>query len=160
MRGARRIAALLAVGAALAVAACAPLRSAPPPAVSFGNANPEAQQLYYLVNSERAGNGLGGLGWHDLLGGLAQSWTDHMAGTGDYEHQNLDAVLQNPAFTDFSAMGENIIHGGCGLTAEQLHQAWMSSPSHAANILGNWSVVGIGVACSGGDLYATEDFGR
>jgi uncharacterized protein YkwD len=59
-----------------------------------------------------------------------------LAGTDDYSHQNLDAVLRNPAFADFSAMGENIIRGGCGLSAEQLHQAWMSSPLHAANILG------------------------
>jgi len=160
MRRTRRLAALLSVGAALALVACAPLKSGPAPTVSFGNANPEAQQLYSLVNDERAANGLGSVGWNDLLAGLAQSWSDHMAGTGDYSHQNLDAVLQNPAFAGFSALGENIAHGGCGLSGEQLHHAWMNSPLHAANILGNWSVVGIGVTCNGSDLYATEDFGR
>jgi uncharacterized protein YkwD len=36
----------------------------------------------------------------------------------------------------------------------------MSSPPHAANILGNYNAVGIGVACNGSTLYATEDFGR
>lgn len=160
MRGTRRIAVLAAVGAALALAACAPLKAGPPRTVSFGNAHPQAQELYYLVNSERAANGLGGVGWHELLGGLAQNWSDHMAATGDYRHQNLDAVLQDPAFAGFSALGENIIHGGCGLSAAELHQAWMSSPLHRANILGNWSSIGIGVACNGSDLYATEDFGR
>jgi hypothetical protein len=38
MRRTRRIAALLSVGAVLALAACAPLKSGPPPSVSFGNA--------------------------------------------------------------------------------------------------------------------------
>jgi uncharacterized protein YkwD len=159
MRATRRIAVLAAVVAALALAACAPLKSGPP-AISFGNANPQAQELYYLVNNERAANGLGPVGWHDELGGLAQSWSDHMAGTGDYSHQDLYAVLQNPAFAGFSAMAENIIHGDCGLSAAQLHQAWMNSPDHRANILGNYNAIGIGVACNGGQLYATEDFGR
>jgi uncharacterized protein YkwD len=36
----------------------------------------------------------------------------------------------------------------------------MSSPSHRANILGNYNAIGIGVSCNGGDLYATEDFAR
>lgn len=85
MRATRRVAVLAAVAAALAVAACAPLKSGPP-AISLGNANPQAQELFYLVNSERAANGLGPVGWHDELGGLAQGWTDHMAGTGDYAH--------------------------------------------------------------------------
>src|SRR5262249_58630662 len=76
MRALRRIAVLAAVLAALALAACAPLKSGPP-AISFSNANPQAQELYYLVNNERAANGLGPVGWHDEPGGLAQGWSDH-----------------------------------------------------------------------------------
>jgi uncharacterized protein YkwD len=83
-----------------------------------------------------------------------------MAGSGNYSHQNLDAILQDPAYAGFSGLGENILHGGCGISAAQMDQAWMNSPDHRANILGNYSAVGIGVACNGGDLYATEDFGR
>jgi uncharacterized protein YkwD len=49
---------------------------------------------------------------------------------------------------------------GCGLSAQQLHQSWMGSPVHRDNILGNFTVVGIGVACNGSQVYATEDFGR
>jgi uncharacterized protein YkwD len=46
------------------------------------------------------------------------------------------------------------------MSAGQIHQAWMNSPGHRANILGDFSAIGIGVACNGGALYATEDFGR
>jgi uncharacterized protein YkwD len=35
----------------------------------------------------------------------------------------------------------------------------MNSPGHRANILGDFSAIGIGVACNGGALYATEEFG-
>ena len=74
--------------------------------------------------------------------------------------RDLDAILQNPAYAGYSGLGENILHGGCGISAAQMDQAWMNSPDHRANILGDFSAVGIGVACNGGDLYATEDFGR
>src|SRR2546430_12758693 len=89
---------------------------------------------------------------------LAQSWSDYMAVTGNYSHQDLDAVLQNPAYAGYSGLGENILHGGCGITATQMDQAWMNSPEHRANILGNFSAVRIGVACNRGDLYATQQF--
>jgi uncharacterized protein YkwD len=161
MRWVRRTSLLAATAAVVVLAACAPIKEpGPPPAIPFGSAQPQAQELYHLVNAERAAHGLGPMGWHDHLGGLAQGWSEHMAGTGDYSHQNLDAALQNPAFAGFSGMAENIIRGGCGLSAGQLHQAWMNSPSHRDNILGNYNAIGIGVACNGAEVYATEDFGR
>jgi uncharacterized protein YkwD len=154
MRWTRRAALLAATAAIVVLAACAPFKGGPPAAapLPFGSANPQAQELYYIVNNERAANGLGPVAWHDQLGGLAV--------TGNYSHQDLDAVLQNPAYAGYSGLGENILHGGCGISAAQMDQAWMNSPEHRANILGNFSAVGIGVACNGGDLYATEEFGR
>jgi uncharacterized protein YkwD len=83
-----------------------------------------------------------------------------MAATGSMSHQNLNAVLGSPGFGQFSGLGENVIRGGCGMSAGQIHQAWMNSDLHRANILGNFGAIGIGVACNGGALYATEDFGR
>ncbi|HKH25651.1 MAG TPA: CAP domain-containing protein [Acidimicrobiia bacterium] len=163
MRWTRR-ATLLAATAAIVVvvAACVPIKPGPPaaPSIPFGSAHPQAQELYYLVNAERAANGLGPVGWHDQLGGLTQGWSEHMAGSGNFSHQNLDAILQSPGYSGFSGLGENIIHGGCGISSSQLHQAWMASPLHRANILGDFNAVGVGVACNGGELYATEDFGR
>jgi uncharacterized protein YkwD len=80
-----------------------------------------------------------------------------MAGSGNSTHQNLDAILQDPAWGGFNGLGENIIRGGC---AGQMHQAWMSSDLHRANILGNFSVVGIGVACSGTNMFVTVEYWR
>jgi uncharacterized protein YkwD len=162
MRTLRRTALLAAVAAVITLAACAPVKSAPgaAPQISFGKAQPQAQALYYYVNSERAAWGLGPVGWNDQLGGLAQGWSEYMAGTGNFSHQNLSAILLSPAYAGFSGLGENIISGGCGMSAAQMHQAWMSSPVHRANILGNFNAIGIGIACNGSTVYATEDFGR
>jgi uncharacterized protein YkwD len=82
-----------------------------------------------------------------------------MAATGSMAHQNLQAILTG-GFAGFSDLAENVLAGGCGMSAGQVHQAWMNSPLHRANILGGFSAIGIGIACNGGVLYATEDFGR
>jgi uncharacterized protein YkwD len=142
------------------LAACAPVKSAPGgSSISFGSAHPQAQELYWLVNSERAAHGLGPVNWNDQLGGLAQGWSQHMAATGSMAHQNLQA-LADSGFAGFSGLAENVLSGRCGMSAGQMHQAWMNSPAHRANILGGFSAIGIGIACNGGALYATEDFGR
>ena len=104
MRRIRRTTLLAATAAIVVLAACAPFKPGPPAAapLPFGSAPPQAQELYYIVNNERAANGLGPVAWHDQLGGLAQSWSDYMAVTGNYSHQDLDAVLQNPAYGGYS----------------------------------------------------------
>ena len=160
MRQIRRLAPLAAVVAVAVLAACAPLKHGDGAPLPYGNAHPKAHELYFLVNSERSAHGLAPVGWNDQLGGLAQRWSEHMAATGTFAHQNLDAILQHPAYGGWSALSENVSRAGCGTSAVQIHQSWMSSPGHRANILGNYHAVGIGVACNGGVLYATEDFGR
>jgi uncharacterized protein YkwD len=46
------------------------------------------------------------------------------------------------------------------MSSWEIHQAWVSSPRHRANILGNYGAIGIGIACNGGTVAAVEDFGR
>src|SRR5439155_20404421 len=55
-----------------------------------------------------------------------------------------------------SAWGENV---GCAGDADQMHQAFMRSPGHRANILGDWNAVGVG-AYEGRLLWGTEDFAK
>jgi uncharacterized protein YkwD len=160
MRTARLAVPLAAIALVATLAACVPFKSGPSPSLPFGAAHPQAQELYYHVNSERAAHGLGPLGWNDQLGGLAQNWSNQMAASGSMSHQDLGAILNSPGYGQFSGIGENVITGGCGMSAGQMHQAWMSSALHRANILGNFNAIGIGIACNGGTLYATEDFAR
>jgi uncharacterized protein YkwD len=161
MRTTRLAVPLAAIALVATLAACGSLKSGPgAPSLPFGAAHPQARELYLMVNNERAAHGLGPVGWNDQLGGLAQGWSYHMAATGTMSHQNLNAILTSPGFGHFSGLGENVISGGCGMSAAQMHGAWMNSPAHRANILGNFNAIGIGVVCSGGTVYATEDFAR
>jgi uncharacterized protein YkwD len=153
IRTVRRAGPVAAIALVVALAACAPFKSSPSP-------NPVAGQLYAEVNNARAANGLPPLAWNDQLAGLAQGWSGHIASTGDFSHQNLGALLGNPALAGFSGLAKNIMRGTCGMSAAEIHQHWMSSPLHRANILGSYSAIGISVACSGGTVAAAEDFGR
>jgi uncharacterized protein YkwD len=94
-------------------------------------------ELYTQLNSTRAAYGLPPVAWNDQLAGLAQGWSGHIASTGDFSHQNLGALLGSPALAGFSGLAENIMRGTCGMSAAEIHQNWMSSPLHRANILGN-----------------------
>jgi uncharacterized protein YkwD len=163
MRTIRRTAPLAVLAAVIAIAAaCAPVKpgAGGGGGLPFGAAHPVAQELYHTVNNERAAHGLGPVGWNDQLGGLAQGWSEHMAASGGMSHRNLHALLQDPAFAGFSALAENVFAGFCGMSAGQIHQAWMSSAPHRGNILGGYNAIGIGIACNGGSLFATENFAR
>jgi uncharacterized protein YkwD len=117
------------------------------------------RELYDLANADRAANGLPPLAWNDKLGGLAQGWSEQMAASGQFRHSDLNATIRSPEFREFSRLGENILVGGCGMTAAQMEQAWMNSPGHRANILGAFNSIGIGLVCSGGRMWATQSFG-
>ena len=117
------------------------------------------REVYDLVNADRAANGLPALSWHPQLGGLAQGWAEHMGSTGKLEHSDLDATLRSPEFDAFHRLGENILVGNCNMTAVEIEQAWMNSPGHRANILGDFNTIGVGVVCAGGRLWATQSFG-
>ena len=164
MRTALRALPLAAVAVVFALAGCAPAKTPPPapapPSLPFDSADPIAKELSSLTNSDRAANGLDPLAWNDQLGGLAQSWSDHMATTGQLVHQNLDALRETPAYSGFSDLKENILSGACTFTAAQIEAAFMASAPHKVNILGNFTVMGIGVKCDATHLWVTVIFGR
>jgi uncharacterized protein YkwD len=101
MRTALRAFPLAAVAVVFALTACAPTKAPPPaptsPSLPFESADPIAKDLFSSTNADRAANALDPLAWNDQLGGLAQSWSEHLAATGQLVHQNLDALLQTPA---------------------------------------------------------------
>ena len=118
------------------------------------------RDLFNLVNRDRTRAGLPALAWDDRLGGLALEWSHQMAATRNFSHRNLGAALgELPGFT---RLAENILVGQCGMTGAEMHQAWMNSSGHRANIMsGSYNAIGIGVVCSSdGRVWATEDFGR
>jgi uncharacterized protein YkwD len=93
---------------------------------------------------------------------VAGDWSAHMASTGNFAHRDLGAAGSLPGMSKFSALGENIawVEGYANM-GNQLHVGWMKSEGHRANMLQRgFDSVGIGVVCSGGRAWATQNFGR
>ena len=159
--GLRAIAAVaLAAGVTLVGAACAPaIAPAPAPQSTCGMDTVSSAELGAL-NADRAAANLPALAANGQLICLAQSWSHSMASNGTLVHQNLGVLLASPAYAGYTTLGENILEGPSGMTADQMNTAWMNSPDHRANILSpayRW--VGIGLAYANGAVWATEDFG-
>jgi hypothetical protein len=110
------------------------------------------------INQERTSRGLRALIFDMQIRDVARAWSDQMASSGNFVH-NPNYSQQIPA--GWSRAGENIAWGsGTSATVAVLHQALMDSPGHRANILGDFTRVGVGVTVSGGKMWVTEDFGK
>ncbi|HEV8650024.1 MAG TPA: CAP domain-containing protein [Actinomycetes bacterium] len=138
-----------------APAATAPIRSP-------STADKIAKDLFARVNAERAARDLPALAWSTDLARLAANWSEHMASSGTFAHRDLGAARSQPGISRFSALGENIAWvEGYQNDAFQLHIGWMKSDGHRHNILQpGFDSIGIGVVCSGGKAWATQNFGR
>jgi uncharacterized protein YkwD len=136
--------------------AAPPPPPSPPPAASG-----PAAEIVAAVNQTRAGLGLPPFGHNGQLDALARDWSAHMAATGVFAHRNLQATIEQPAFSPFRQLGENILRGGCGMSPREMVDAWMRSPGHRANIASTlYDHIGVGVVCGpDGRVWATQNFG-
>jgi hypothetical protein len=112
--------------------------------VAFGLAIPAASAGAYenealaLLNDARVSAGLEPVAMDPDLVDDALAWSQHMKAEQQLSHNpNLAAVSD-----DWSKLGENV---GVGTSIAALQQAFMDSPGHRANILGDYDHVGIAV---------------
>ena len=145
----------------------APRTTAPPstaatPAGGGSTARTLTNDLFNRLNAERRARGLAALKWDDDLARVASDWSAQMARSGNFAHRDLGAAGGLPGMSKFSALGENIAWvEGYPSMGNQLHVGWMKSEGHRANMLQRgFDSVGIGVVCSGGRAWATQNFGR
>ena len=140
MRNAQRI---LMIVAAVAIAVAA--TAIPAQAGSEGT-------LLARINASRAAAGKPPVEVYWDLADDARAHTNAMVAAG--------SVFHNPSLASvtgvWQALGENV---GVGLDANTLHDAFMASSGHRANILGDYNYVGIGAALDAdGFLWATVVF--
>ncbi len=141
---------LRAAGTLVAAAAlCAGLAGVPAQAV----VDP-GQTLASLANSERAARGIPALTWRADLAETAAQWASRMAATGTLAH-NPSLGTQIVAW---SGLAENVGYAG---DVNALHNAWMASAGHRANLLNtSYSEIGVGVAVANGRVWGVEVFRR
>lgn len=122
----------------------------PAPAANPQPAQPSvAVELLALVNRDRATAGCAPVALHPPL--TAQSQAHAEAQAAD------DRMYHSGGVAGFDTWGENVAYGYD--TAAAVHQAWMESPGHRANILNcAFTVMGAGAADGPSGRYWTEQF--
>jgi len=130
------------------------------PASAQGRNDAREQILVQLANRDRTARGLSPLRWSEALAQAAHLHAVRMVQQNALSHQfpgepGLE-VRASRAGARFSSLAENV---ALGPSAEGIHQQWMNSPPHRANLLDpNLDSVGIAVEDRDGTLFAVEDF--
>jgi hypothetical protein len=122
---------------------------------AVASASPSAEaEFVSMINQSRSAAGLAALSVHNDLVVGARNHTAKMIPTNSIFHSTsaeLGAVT-----TGWVTLGENVGRGG---GTQVLHKAFMESPSHKANILGDFDRVGVGVGLDAeGRMYVTVMF--
>jgi hypothetical protein len=147
--------ALAALGSAAETAAQAQDRGS-------GNMQAEARQIFALANEARTQAGVGRLDWDPALAAAALAHCERMAAEGPISHQyrgEQDLTTRTAgAGAHFSVIEENV---AVGPSADAIHEEWMQSPGHRANLLSpDVDRVGVAVVAARGVLYAVADYSR
>jgi len=107
-------------------------------------------ELFAAANASRAANGLGGFSLNGQLNNSAQAKAQHMADGNYWAHVAPDGTQPWYFFEasgyNYSRAGENLAYGFS--TSYATNDGWMNSPSHRANILGDYAEVGFGIVNS------------
>lgn len=163
MRSTRWLAiAALSVFGVLAVIGAAPDSAE---AQSYDAAETETVEL---INAYRQENGLGTLSLSSPLSVASERHSEDMGTYGFFAHDTAQSSYYEPGwghservaqegydYDTFTA--ENLAYGQA--TPQEVFEAWRNSPGHNAAMLGDYSVVGIGLVNIGGVPYWTTVFG-
>ncbi|MBH0130026.1 cell wall-binding repeat-containing protein [Salinibacterium sp. NK8237] len=107
------------------------------------------------MNSARAAEGLGPLKLNSSLSKVSLTWAQQMASNGVMAH-NPSYSSQIPS--GWSRSGENVARGWTTPTA--VHNAWMDSAGHRANIMGDYTDIGISFITVGNSTWAVQNFAK
>jgi hypothetical protein len=127
---------------------------------SEGNLTVAEQYLLIAANQERVARGLAALHLDPVLSEASAFHAKEMAEHDDISHQFANepdlADRGSQAGAHFSLIAENV---GEAPTSVIIHNLWMNSPGHRANLLDpDVDSIGIAVVNRDGQLYAVEDF--
>ena len=115
----------------------------------------DEHEIVRLVNASRTASGLSQLSVDADLVSFARWHTREMAGRGDVFHSSRESRVAN-APAGWTRLGENV---GMAGSAERLHELFMHSSGHRANVLGDFSHLAVGADHGrDGRLYVTVVF--
>ena len=121
-------------------------------AATTAEASGGAGEFVSLTNSARSGHGVSRLAVSGDLASIAQRQAQRMADKGElYHNPKLASEVHG-----WQKIGENV---GYGPDAAAIHNAFMHSSGHRANILdGAYTQIGVGVVVKHGVVWVSEVF--
>jgi uncharacterized protein YkwD len=154
----------LRVRGAIALVAAAVLACSAPGLPDTSPASPLAERVVSLTNAERARKRMAPLTPSPRLMRAAQMHAEQMARAGRLDHELPRAKYPRPEDRlsavkySWRVWAENVAYGPT--TAEDVHQLWMKSAEHRANILNSrLTETGVGHATdTKGRIYWTQVF--
>lgn len=111
---------------------------------------PDQQHAFDKVNGSRSSRSIATLAQDNTAQEKAQAWAEHLASSNRLAHSDLAAGMDR----GWKRLGENV---GYGSSVGGVHQQFMESASHRANILNNkFTHVGVGVAQGHGRTFVVH----
>jgi hypothetical protein len=110
-----------------------------------------------VANQSRSAQRLRSLTAHNVGKDKAQRWAAYLASIGRLEHSGGGTSVDTSGLSGWCSVGENV---GWGSSIQSVQDAFMNSPTHRKNLLGNWTHMGVGVAKRGNSYYITQLFIR
>ena len=105
------------------------------------------------INALRAARGVKPVEMNGALTDVARQWAYKMALDGGISHRS-DLSVGAPSSWTF--LGENV---GLGVDVHSLHEAFIASPTHYANLVDpRFDSVGIGVVMVGSTMFVAQEF--
>jgi uncharacterized protein YkwD len=136
--------------------------STPVAAQARAEASLAERQLLASANRARRAGGLSEFRWDEALAAAARRHAALMAQHAAAEHgfpgEPSLASRATQVGARFVWLAENVAQGP---GAEAIHEEFLKSPNHRANLLdSDMDSIGIGVVDRGGQLFAVEDFSK
>jgi uncharacterized protein YkwD len=116
--------------------------------------SPSQESVRSLVNESRRAHGVHPIGDELIVRQKAQRWAEHLAANGTLAHSNLSSGLDGLPWV---TVAENV---GRGSSIRSIHDSYLASPRHRANILDRrWDRIGTGHAVArDGTVYTVHVF--
>lgn len=147
------------VALVLVLAMCAVVLSAGPAEAATRPPDPRVQEREFFdaLNAERGRAGKAPLVWDERLAADAREWSAVMAPTNSIFHTSRLGADTAEALASWQRAGENV---GMGWSTGTLHDAFVASSGHYANIVGDYNLLGIGVVHTSQRTFVTFRFAK
>lgn len=141
-----------------ATAASAPVRTAVThPPYTDAHEKSVTAKMFGLINKTRTAHSKPTVQLHAQMTAVAQTWADHLAKTHVLKH-NPNYSTQIPA--GWLSAAENVAWRG-NQDLDALHNQWVKSAGHFANMIGDHTHVGVAVArASDGSVWGVQVFAK